>query len=112
MSDDEMVDAPGESTVQKLRRMVQERAFGDRIVLQYSQGVINPMELAKITGQHPQQIYADIRAGKLTYVTDNNTQKKTIPNAIALEYAGRYLDRKAAKLLQREQEARAMGKAS
>ena len=102
-----------ESTALRLRRELQEAAdAGERIGLQYQQGIINPMELAKLMGVRPQHVYADIRSGKLTHVVDNNTQKKVVPAAIAIHYATMYLDNKAARLLQLEQEAAAIADAS
>jgi hypothetical protein len=85
---------------------------GERVGIQFREGIINPMELAKLMGVRPQMVYQDIRSGKLTHVVDNNTQKKVVPAAIAIDYAAKYLDRKAQRILQHAQEAEAIAAAS
>jgi hypothetical protein len=108
------VDEPEveETTAERLVRELKEKFATERVGIQFEQGVINPIELAKLMGVRPQMIYQDIRSGKLTAVKHNNTQKLTIERSIAIEYASRYLDRKAARVLQSEQEERAQAQAS
>jgi hypothetical protein len=105
-SDDGMPESAGqETTAQRLVRELREaNVESSRIALQFSQGVINPMELAKFLGIRPQQVYQAIRDGKLSAVKQNNTQKLVIENSEAIRYAATYLDRKAQRLLQQAQE--------
>jgi len=98
-----MSESETETTAQRLVRELRERHSGERIQVQFEQGVINPIELAKFMGVRPQMIYQDIRAGKLAAVKLNNTQKIVIERDVAMTYAAAYLDRKAARLLQQTQ---------
>jgi hypothetical protein len=97
-----------ETTAQRLVRQLNEKFYGERVAIQFESGIVSPIELAKMMGVRPQQVYADIRSAKLTATQHNNTQKWTIERSVAIEYAASYLDRKAARLLQAEQEARAI----
>jgi hypothetical protein len=102
-----------ETTAERLTRELREKFQGERIQVQFEQGVINPIELAKFMSVRPQMVYQDIRSGRLTAAKHNNTQKWVIDRSIAIDYAAAYLDRKAQRLLQlqREQEE-ALSKAS
>jgi hypothetical protein len=76
----------------------------DRLLKQQEQGVINPIMLAQAIGVRPQMIYNYIRQGRIASVTDNNTQKKTIAWSVAVDFAQKYLNRKAVKAAKVERE--------
>jgi hypothetical protein len=109
---DEAATEVEETTAEKLVRQLREKYQGERIAVQYEQGVINPIELAKLMGVRPQMVYQDIRSGRLSATKHNNTQKLVIERSVAIAYASAYLDRKAVRLLQQEQEAAAIKAAS
>lgn len=89
--------ADEETTVERLRQEIETKHTDDRLGAQYRQGVINPIELAKLMGCRPQAVYADIRAGRLKAIKLNSTQKLVLQRDEALGYAAAYLDRKAAR---------------
>lgn len=76
----------------------------DRLSEQASNGVINPIVLAKFLNIAPQQVYNRIKAGKIQIANRNSTQKIVIPLGEALEFAANYLDKKARKQAQIEAE--------
>lgn len=74
-----------------------------RIAEQMQQGIINPIELARILSIRPQQVYQAIRHGALK-VKDNNTQKKTIDLNEAARWTATYLNRKLERATKKEAE--------
>lgn len=84
-----------------------KKAGSDRLHVQLKDGVVNPIELARAIGVRPQMIYNYIRTGKISAVRQNNTQKLFIPEAVAYDFASKYLSRKAKK--QNEIEAQLAG---
>lgn len=70
-----------------------------RMHVQVTEGVVNPIELAKALGVRPQQVYNDIRAGRLGSVTHTVTQKMVIEWDDAVEYSRKRFDRELQKEL-------------
>jgi hypothetical protein len=66
----------------------------ERLFAQQSEGIVNPIVLAKALGVKPQMIYNYIKNGKITAVKQNNTQKLVISWSEAIDFAQRYLNRK------------------
>jgi hypothetical protein len=83
-------------SVKDVEKMVAESDL-DRLKAQASEGVMNPIMLARFLGIAPQQVYNRIKAGKIQTVTRNDTQKITIPLAEAIAFAADYLDKQAKK---------------
>ena len=76
----------------------------ERMKEQRSEDIVNPIELAKALEIKPQQVYNDIRNGRLEAVKHNNTQKIVIDWSVAVEYARRRFDRELQKQLKVEAE--------
>ena len=73
-----------------------------RFAAQASEGVVNPIVLAKLVGVRPQMLYQYIAKGRLPIVEGveagvgtNSTQKKVIRLAVAEAWVNGYLGRKA-----------------
>jgi hypothetical protein len=75
----------------------------ERLLKQQEQGVVNPIMLAQAIGVRPQMIYNYIRQGRIASVM-GNTQKKTIAWSVAVDFAQKYLNRKAVKQAKVERE--------
>jgi hypothetical protein len=86
--------------------MQQLQEVEGRTAMQLQQGVINPIMLARFIGCRPQQVYGDIRSGRLVGVKDNNTQKLYVEIHQAVEYAAKRLDRRARAQVRAELQAR------
>lgn len=78
-----------EETEQRLLESGVERLFA-----QQSEGIVNPIVLAKCLGVKPQMIYNYIRNGKIPSKQTNNTQKLVILWDDAVDFSQRYFNRK------------------
>jgi len=80
------------STEETAQRLME--AGVDRLFAQQSEGIVNPIVLAKCLGVKPQMIYNYIRDGKILSTKQNNTQKLVIVWSDAVEFAQKYWNRK------------------
>jgi len=74
----------------------------ERLFAQRSEGIVNPIVLAKCLGIRPQMVYNYIKAGRISATKHNNTQKLVIDWNEAVEFAQRHLNRKLRKQAERD----------
>lgn len=101
--DEEVVTVEMLITKEEVEQTLLESGL-ERLFAQKSEGIVNPIVLAKCLGIRPQMVYNYIRAGRINAVKHNNTQKLVISWDDAIEFAQRYLNRKLVKQLKVEAE--------
>lgn len=98
-ADESIVDEHPEFTTAQVLAAMKAKYQGSpaRIAEQLSQGIVNPMELAKELHIRPQQVYQAIRQGALKAVHQNNTQKLYIDETEAARWAAAVYNRRLKK---------------
>ncbi len=104
----EVAAEPLVSIDETLEYLAEQQSKVARLSSQMSQGVVNPIVLAKVCGIKPQQVYNYIRKGYIAAVRENNTQKLYIELNDAVAFVMRRLNRSAAEQLRINEELEAV----
>lgn len=78
----------------------------DKIKAQASSGTVTPVELAKYLKVVPQYIYNQMRAGRIAWRLNPETQNRVIELDVAAEFIGKRIAREAERKAKIEAELR------